>query len=718
MNLILKNSILNKLFVSLIVLAGISGIGNQVNAKTWVVSSFENFNSAYNSAASGDSIVWTEGVYNDVRFTFSKSNLTIIARTPGKTIFTGNSRVLIKGSDNVFSGFQYLGGNCGSSIVIEIEGSRNLLSQLNIKDYYCQKYLVIEDGCSHNIISHCNFEHRTYDGDKNILSVLVEENAPGYHTIRYCSFKDFPGTGGDMGVEPIRIGLSSQGEYISRTIVEYCYFEQCNGDGEIISNKARQNVFRYNTFYDNPKGELVLRHGDEGVVYGNFFLNGMGGIRVKEGQHHVIFNNYFSGLTSRAINLQNYDVDPLDSITIAFNTIVNSAKVDLGSSGSYPPKNVCFANNIFADPTGSLFTNATGTEKWIGNISKGTLGITRPEGMVDLDPLLVENSEGYYGISTGSPAIDSAKSGYPPLPNYPDMGIDHEILLDLMQQIRPGEINLKDIGCSEYPLDSIIKPHVWEDNTGPDYMHNDESLFLSTTVSGSGSIIVDPPGMIYSPGTKVLVTAVPDSSFYFREWTGDLSGSTNPDTVLMSSSKQITAAFDPIEGYRITVYTNDHGSVEIDPPGWLHPFGTQITLTPVADSGYKFSYWGGAFAGGENPLDMVVTGELKGTANFAVDPDYIPDYIHNTDFEGYSLEVFPNPVGSKLSVSLDMVDAEWIDISIFDLSGRQLYNIFKGNINSGNHHFEADLSALKPGLFLLRLQSKGEKYSVIKLQKL
>ena len=237
-----------------------------------------------------------------------------------------------------------MNGNIGSKQLITVSGSHNKFNQINIKGYYCTKYFVINSEARYNLLTHCNFERRAFIGDKNILSVLVSEHNPGYNTIRYCSFKDFPGNGGDEGVEPIRIGLSTQGEFISRTIVEYCYFTQCNGDGEIISNKSRQNVFRYNTFEDNPKAELVLRHGDEGVVYGNFFLNGMGGVRINEGQHHVVFNNYFAGIKRYPINLQNYGVDPLDSITIAYNTIVNSQNIRLGKSGENPPKNITFAN--------------------------------------------------------------------------------------------------------------------------------------------------------------------------------------------------------------------------------------------------------------------------------------------------------------------------------------------------------------------------------------
>ncbi len=527
---------MNRTFLVTIALIMVFGPLLDLSAKTWEVNSGSSYSSAYSSAASGDSIIWADGVYSDIKMSISKSKLFIVARTSGRTIFTGNSRALISGDDNVFSGFQYLNGDIGTgNEVIEISGSRNHLTQINIKDYYCQKYLVIKAGCSHNVLSYCNLEYKAYQGDKNVLSVLVSSTSPGYHTIKYCSFKNFDGTGGDMGIEPIRIGLSSQGEYISRTVVEYCYFEQCNGDGEIISNKARQNVFRYNTFYDNPKAELVLRHGDEGVVYGNFFINGKGGIRVKEGQNHVIFNNYFSGITSRSINLQNYSVDPLDYVTIAYNTFVNSAKVDLGASGSYPPKNVVFANNIFADPTGDLFTNASGTETWMGNISKGSLGISRPAGIKDTDPMLVMNSEGYYGLAEGSPAIDSSKAGYPPLPDYPDMGIDHDILLDLMQQIRPGEIALKDVGCSENPADSLIMPHVGAHNTGPDYLGDIDIYYLDLTVSGSGSILADPLGGIYEKGSNVVLTAIPGTGYLFSHWSAQLGGNENPKSVQITS---------------------------------------------------------------------------------------------------------------------------------------------------------------------------------------
>ena len=457
----------------------------------YMVNSVNSFNAAIVSASQGDTIKWENGTYKDIYLLINKNGITVLAESSGKVVFNGKSRSVLNGDQITFSGFQYLNGDIGENHVLISNGSENHISQVNIKDYNCAKYLIINAQCSRNEVSHCNFEHRMNTWDKNILSILVNATSPGYHTIRYCSFKNFDGTGGDMGVEPIRIGLSTQGDFISRSVVEYCYFTQCNGDGEIISNKSRQNVYRFNTFENNPKAELVLRHGDEGVVYSNFFLDGMGGVRIKEGQHHVVFNNYFAGIKKYPLNLQNYSVDPLDSITIAYNTIVNCQNISLGKSGSFPPKHVTFANNIFYNnQSEKLFTDRTGTENWIGNISFGDLGFAQPEGISITDPLLFLNQNGFYELAEGSPAIDAAQPDYPDLPNYPHLGIDYEVLFDLMGNERPKDIALKDVGCFEFSGDTLIKPYATAENTGPNYLHSvDTFLSKRPKVTGSSKIV-------------------------------------------------------------------------------------------------------------------------------------------------------------------------------------------------------------------------------------
>jgi hypothetical protein len=66
---------------------------------------------------------------------------------------------------------------------------------------------------------------------------------------------------------------------------------------------------------------------------------------------------------------------------------------------------------------------------------------------------------------------------------------------------------------------------------------------LTTNVVGQGSITLNPPGGVYEAGTVVTVTATPDSGWKFDNWSGDLSGSTNPTTITMNSNKSVTANF-------------------------------------------------------------------------------------------------------------------------------------------------------------------------------
>ena len=67
---------------------------------------------------------------------------------------------------------------------------------------------------------------------------------------------------------------------------------------------------------------------------------------------------------------------------------------------------------------------------------------------------------------------------------------------------------------------------------------------LTVNTVGSGSVTLDPAGGIYDPGTEVQLTPVPGPGWAFNGWSGDLSGYSNPDTIVMNSDKTITATFD------------------------------------------------------------------------------------------------------------------------------------------------------------------------------
>jgi hypothetical protein len=85
------------------------------------------------------------------------------------------------------------------------------------------------------------------------------------------------------------------------------------------------------------------------------------------------------------------------------------------------------------------------------------------------------------------------------------------------------------------------------------------SYELTTSVDGEGSIELDPAEGPYSAGTTVQVTAVAAEGWSFAEWSGDLSGSTNPTSVVMDGPRSITATF--TEDPPPDTFIDDDGSI-------------------------------------------------------------------------------------------------------------------------------------------------------------
>jgi len=71
---------------------------------------------------------------------------------------------------------------------------------------------------------------------------------------------------------------------------------------------------------------------------------------------------------------------------------------------------------------------------------------------------------------------------------------------------------------------------------------------LTTSVSGSGTVARNPNAATYPAGTVVTLTATPATGFTFAGWSGDLSGSANPNQIVMNADRSVTANFTPTGG--------------------------------------------------------------------------------------------------------------------------------------------------------------------------
>jgi endoglucanase len=71
---------------------------------------------------------------------------------------------------------------------------------------------------------------------------------------------------------------------------------------------------------------------------------------------------------------------------------------------------------------------------------------------------------------------------------------------------------------------------------------------ITTSKVGSGTITLNPPGSggTYAAGTPVTITATPASGYKFDNWTGGITGTTNPVTITVNANISVTANFSQI----------------------------------------------------------------------------------------------------------------------------------------------------------------------------
>jgi uncharacterized repeat protein (TIGR02543 family) len=72
------------------------------------------------------------------------------------------------------------------------------------------------------------------------------------------------------------------------------------------------------------------------------------------------------------------------------------------------------------------------------------------------------------------------------------------------------------------------------------------ALFTTVTPEGTGTIELSPASAdgYYNEGTVVTLTAAPSAAYIFKEWSEDLTGTTNPQTLTMNLPKRVTANFE------------------------------------------------------------------------------------------------------------------------------------------------------------------------------
>ena len=83
------------------------------------------------------------------------------------------------------------------------------------------------------------------------------------------------------------------------------------------------------------------------------------------------------------------------------------------------------------------------------------------------------------------------------------------------------------------------------DSTFTAFYDTEYELITSVDPPGSGTINITPNQSWFINGSEVVLEAVPTSNFAFSSWSGDLTGTENPDTLVMDGPKNVVAQFNP-----------------------------------------------------------------------------------------------------------------------------------------------------------------------------
>ena len=116
---------------------------------------------------------------------------------------------------------------------------------------------------------------------------------------------------------------------------------------------------------------------------------------------------------------------------------------------------------------------------------------------------------------------------------------------------------------------------------------------LTIKFTGNGYVTPEAGTHTYSYGSVVVVGAVPASGWSFDSWNGGVEDITLPiSKVAMNSDRTITANFTQ-NMYTLTLATEGGGNVTPAVGTHNYPEGTAVSITALADSGWRFDGWSG-----------------------------------------------------------------------------------------------------------------------------
>lgn len=393
-----------------------------------LVSTIQELNESIKIAKPGDHIIMANGIWKDANIKFqgvgtAKRPIILKAETDGEVFIEGISNLEISGKYLEVKGLFFRNGHSPTNNVIAFRsGKKNVANFCKVTNCVILDFNNLERDHDniwvqfygkHNELSNCYIAGKTNGGPTVRVDLKGNQSIRNYHKITNNHFGPRPRKGGPRG-ETIQLGSSFTSMSPSNTIIANNFFEECNGEVEIISSKTNFNIIRNNIFYKS-EGSVVTRHGNYALVDGNYFIGdgvneNFGGIRIINTGHWVTNNLFYkikgknfrspiaimNGIPKSPLNRYNQVTD----VVVAYNTFVDSDSpwqfgvgTNISQAAFLPKSEIRSARPLRTEVVNNVIYNSVGDASPIVEHDEAD-GVIFKSNIISNNGVAIENSHG------------------------------------------------------------------------------------------------------------------------------------------------------------------------------------------------------------------------------------------------------------------------------------------------------------------------------------
>ncbi|QGS69335.1 hypothetical protein CV093_16680 [Oceanobacillus sp. 143] len=150
---------------------------------------------------------------------------------------------------------------------------------------------------------------------------------------------------------------------------------------------------------------------------------------------------------------------------------------------------------------------------------------------------------------------------------------------------------------------------------------SDEDKIIETGVQGNGTVSISPEQASYPVGSEIQVEAHPVDGWEFVGWSGDLTGETNPATVVVEGDMTIQAVFEQRDTHELTLGIEGEGNIYRESLDSTYNHMDSVTLTAAPITGWSFDHWEGSVSGTSEQITVQMDEDKDITAVFTKNPE-------------------------------------------------------------------------------------------------